>query len=246
MRVPACDRDDYREHRHVYEAEGWGLNADRLEVRIGTSIWLTAGLVVAHAGAAALIWIGSPLPWGGALMMPLIAMSLWCTLRRHALRSDAHAVLHVVLEAGDDTPPHAGMQRRDGSRTAGRLDGTTFVSTALVILRLRIPGAWGASSVLMPRDAMTATAHRHLRVWLRWRALPALRRPAAHADGRDRADAPARVEPIPGSQVYGPDDDGAHISERFGQRYTWRLPRDFVRAFLLRLRRIRTRPHERP
>lgn len=222
------------------------MNGDRLEVRVGHSMWLAAGLVLAHAGAAALAWIGSPLPWASALMTLAIIVSLWCALRRHALRSDAHAVLQVVLEAGDDALPHAMMQRRDGSRTAGRLDGTTFVSTALVILRLRVPCAWGPLSVLLPRDAMTATAHRHLRVWLRWRALPALRREGLHTDGRDRALPPARVEPIPGCSVYGPDDDGAHISEPFGQRYTWRLPRDSVRAFLLRLRRIRIRPHERP
>ncbi|MCW5622570.1 MAG: hypothetical protein KIS79_15785, partial [Burkholderiales bacterium] len=134
------------------------MNGDRLEVRVGHSMWLAAGLVLAHAGAAALVWIGSPLPWASALITLAIGMSLWCTLRRHALRSDAHAVLQVMLEAGDDALPHAVIQRRDGSRTAGRLDGTTFVSTALVILRLRIPGAWRLLSVLLPRDAMTATA----------------------------------------------------------------------------------------
>lgn len=60
------------------------------------------------------------------------------------------------------------IERRDGGVAEATIDPETAVFPWLVVLRCRIEGQ-GESFVLMPQ--MTgAEAHRHLRVWLDWRA----------------------------------------------------------------------------
>jgi hypothetical protein len=63
--------------------------------------------------------------------------------------------------------------RRDGARESVVLEAATTVFTALVILRMR--SQRGREALAVPVSALGAEAHRRLRVWLRWRALPSLR-----------------------------------------------------------------------
>lgn len=63
------------------------------------------------------------------------------------------------------------IERRDGTRDEAEVEPATTVFTRLVILRLRVAGR--VESLVLPRTATGAEAHRQLRVWLQWRAMRA-------------------------------------------------------------------------
>jgi hypothetical protein len=83
-----------------------------------------------------------------------------------------------MLEGREDGAPSARVYLRGGRELMGFLHGSTFVSVPLVILRVRTPGLGRCASVLVPTGAIGAHAHRRLRVWLRWYAVPGLGRNA--------------------------------------------------------------------
>ncbi|MFN4149030.1 MAG: hypothetical protein ACK4E4_05705 [Rhodocyclaceae bacterium] len=62
--------------------------------------------------------------------------------------------------------------RRSSVREEVDIDGETTIFTRCVILRMRL-GHRRQTLVLLP-SAIGVDAHRRLRVWLRWRALPRL------------------------------------------------------------------------
>ncbi|WP_126445505.1 hypothetical protein [Sulfuricystis multivorans] len=70
-----------------------------------------------------------------------------------------------------------GIERRSGACGEAVLDAATTMFTGLVILRLRQGGR--CETLVVPPRATGHDVHRRLRVWLRWRARPALFRDAA-------------------------------------------------------------------
>jgi toxin CptA len=144
------------------------MNGETLKVSLGPSSGLTWLLSGGHAAAAVLVWVTLPMWWGLATCAALVA-SLLLALGRHARRSAAAAVVEVALRQDG----RVDLRRRDGAWLQRRLLPSTFVSPVLVILNLagerwRLPRA-----VLVPTDSVAADDHRRLRVWLRWRPLPA-------------------------------------------------------------------------
>ncbi|MFN3884502.1 MAG: hypothetical protein ACK4Q4_07050 [Rhodocyclaceae bacterium] len=62
--------------------------------------------------------------------------------------------------------------RRSGAREEAEVDGETTVFARFVILRMRL--GHRRQTLVLPPSAIGVDAHRRLRVWLRWRALPRL------------------------------------------------------------------------
>ena len=98
-----------------------------------------------------------------ALCMTLLLLYCWWVWPRqvslrHAcsvtgLRFDSHG-WHVL--------------RRDGSEAGASLQGDTFVSAFLTVVRLREPGRWLPVSVILPVDAASEDSLRRLRLRLRF------------------------------------------------------------------------------
>jgi len=147
-----------------------GLAPERLDLRTRHWAPITSLLIGVHGAAAVLIWSAPRWPWLCVAATLLGAASLVLSLRR------VRAPSGVILECRADAPPSARVYLRGAGELAGLLHGSTFVSVPLVILRLRSPGAWRCASVLLPTGALGAHAHRRLRIWLRWRAVPGLAR----------------------------------------------------------------------
>jgi len=59
------------------------------------------------------------------------------------------------------------IERRDGSLNEAEIEGGTVVYPRLVVLRMRAKGR--SETLVLPRAASGAEAHRRLRVWLKWR-----------------------------------------------------------------------------
>jgi toxin CptA len=136
-----------------------------LRVRLHRSNWLAAALCTAHAVAAAALW-ASQLPWWmSAIATATIAASAAWTVRGHAFRTAASAV--VELELYEDCTLSACTA--DGRWLRYRMVGSSFLSRVLTVLNLRAEDAWIVRSVLISADGMDRDAFRRLRVWLRWR-----------------------------------------------------------------------------
>ena len=139
--------------------------SDRLSIQLRSSVGLMLLMGVAHLLGLLGFWL-APLPWpvaGGATAM--IGISLVRTLRRHALRVSADAL--VELELRDDGS--AAARSRDGGWADYRVDGSSFVSSVLTIVNLRGRGGRRVHAVLVTRDNVETEAFRRLRVWLGWR-----------------------------------------------------------------------------
>lgn len=70
----------------------------------------------------------------------------------------------LTLHADD----HMLIERRDGTQAEAVVELETTVFTGLIILRLRVDDR--VESLVLPRAAVGAEAHRRLRVWLKWQA----------------------------------------------------------------------------
>lgn len=140
-----------------------------LRVRLQPSRQLGLLLCGGHAGAVALSWAAS-IPWWASLAVSLAVLaSLAFCLRAHALRNGPRAVVGVELRLDGSG---AIQDRRGHWREVGVL-GSTFVSPLLTVLNLRLSGAGGRRSLIVTPDALGADEFRRLRVWLRWRGMPA-------------------------------------------------------------------------
>jgi toxin CptA len=127
--------------------------------------WL---LGVSHAGAIVLSWV-IPLKWWLSLALSLAALaSLRDSLRYHALRSAPGALIGLELR----TDGSAAVQDHLGRWSEARLLGSSFVSPALTILNLAVPGVRLHRSLVVAPDSLSADEFRRLRVWLRWRGTP--------------------------------------------------------------------------
>jgi hypothetical protein len=120
-------------------------------------------LIVAHALAIAAAWLALP-TWWSALLCVAIAVSLFASLTRHALRTASQAVVEIVLRH-DAT---ARFTLRDGRIIEGALHPGSFVAASLVIITLAVHPRHRRVSAVVASDALAPDAFRRQRMWLRW------------------------------------------------------------------------------
>ncbi len=118
---------------------------------------LAVALTIAHALAAAGMAL-TRLPAPAKLMLGLfIALSLVRWLRWRPTPS-----LTLKADGGLE------IARRDGSRREAQVLPSTTVFPWLIVLSFRVDGE--KESLPLPVDALGIEAHRHLRLWLKWKA----------------------------------------------------------------------------
>ena len=138
---------------------------ERLSLRLGPSRLLAAVFAGAHVVAGAAQWL-APVPVIYALVCSgALSIHLIWVVRRHALRSDARALIDLELTEDGSVSGRT----RAGLRRAYRVAGSSFVSPFLTVLSLRSETAPWTRHVLIPADSVDADSFRRLRVWLRWR-----------------------------------------------------------------------------
>lgn len=117
-------------------------------------------LTSAMHGAAAACLFAIPLDWyWRAVALPLIAGSLWSSLR-----SSRFASLRLAAKEG------LSVLDADGERVAAALLPESTVFAWLVVLRFRIDGERKAHALTLLPDQMSRDEFRMLRLWLRWNA----------------------------------------------------------------------------
>lgn len=131
---------------------------------LGPSSYLAAILLAGHMSAAALLWwldfslLWKTVAWG-LLLASLIHEE------RMAWRLGADAVLALRIERDGVLRLHI---RKNGWRE-GELLGSSYVSSFLTVINVRLPGERRMRSVVLLPDTIGAEDYRRLRVWLRWR-----------------------------------------------------------------------------
>jgi len=200
-----------------------GLAFERGRSPAGAAVLAGVHLVVLLAWWMVSAWLP-----GTLAVTALIALSLAWELRR------ARARVRVRLDFGADGTPEVSVESSDGTRLAGALERSTFVSPWLVMLRFRVPGSRRCASLPVVRDAVGRSVHRRLRIWLHWAAGPALgggmREVNQISPGRSMAQTMTSTR--------------FRIGSAGGILRACRAT-SFAR-FLLLQRPTRTRPHERP
>ena len=141
-----------------------------LHLALRTSLWMSATLALAHAGACGLLWpltLAAEIKW--AIAAALSASFAW-TLRRTALLRGAGAI--IGLELGEEG--RVSFQTRAGGWQEARLLPTTYVTPLLTVLNLRLAGRRTVRHVVLMPDSLDAETYRQLRVRLRWAQAAAL------------------------------------------------------------------------
>jgi hypothetical protein len=135
-----------------------------LRVDLRPSRALTYALALAHAAAAAATVVALP-QWYVCVPVAaaLLASACW-TLRRHALLLAASAAIALDFRGECD----CAIVCRDGSRLACRVQGSSYVSTWLVVLHLERPGRSLPRYVVLAPDGVASDRWRRLRVRLLW------------------------------------------------------------------------------
>ncbi len=135
-----------------------------LKLSLRRSVYLAWLLVMAHAGAVALLWpLALPLWVKAAIGLAVIA-SLVFFLGHAALLRTPQAVIAVeIKEDGSIT-----LQTRRGEWHECRLSGDSYVSPWLTLLVLRQENRLTPRYVAIMPDNVDAGDFRRLRVWLRW------------------------------------------------------------------------------
>jgi len=161
--------------------------AERLSLRLGSSRILAALLGGAHVGAAAALWLAVPVVYALACSVALSVHLAWA-VRRHALRTDARALIELdVLDDGS-----VSVCTRAGLRRTCRVGRSSFVSPLLAVLNLRPEGGRWTRHLLIAADSVDADGFRRLRVWLRWRWREGEQMPTTPSLAWPRDDNPSR------------------------------------------------------
>jgi len=133
-------------------------------IAIGRSRRLTWLLIVAHAGAAALLWPLAMALWIKAVVAVAIIASLAFFLNHVALLTTPEAVIAVEIREQENIS----LQTRRGEWHECKLSGDSFVSAWLTILVLAQENRRRARHVVIMPDNVDSGDFRRLRVWLRW------------------------------------------------------------------------------
>ena len=137
-----------------------------LKLNIRQSMYLVWLLLLANAGAMALLWPLALPAWGKAAIILAVIASLVFFLGHVALLRTPQAVLAIeIRESGE-----IAVQTRRGEWYDCRLSGDSFVSAWLTIMVLEQENRRAARYVVITPDNVDAGDFRRLRVWLRWAA----------------------------------------------------------------------------
>jgi len=135
-----------------------------LGMRIAPSRRLAASLVAMHAMAAWVVLHGTwPAVYGFAGAMVLLAHATW-SVRRHALLRASASIIALHVSGEDE----CALQALSGERILGQIDGSSFVVTWMIVLRVAVRGRRRLHSVVLLPDAVRAEDFRRLRTRLRW------------------------------------------------------------------------------
>lgn len=137
-----------------------------LKLSIGRSGYLVWLLLLAHAGAIALLWPLAMPVWGKAIVILTVIASLVFFVGHVALLGAPEAVLAVEIKADGEIA----VQTRRGEWHECRLSGDSFVSAWLTIMVLAQENRRAARYVVITPDNADAGDFRRLRTWLRWSA----------------------------------------------------------------------------
>lgn len=148
------------------------MRAASLRITLDRSPLLAGVLVLAHAAAGVCTLALLP-AWVGAPAIAALVASLVFHLRRDALLTASQAVTGFAMKQGD----RCELTLRNGATLQGRVQGSTFVAVALIVVNVHIDDRrWQRPVVLLP-DAAPAETRRALRVWLRYRLRQEARQP---------------------------------------------------------------------
>lgn len=139
-----------------------------MKITLRPSRILTAILVLAHGAAIAMVALaGMPL-WLELIAIAALVASLVFDVRQTALLRAPDALITLEI-ASDD---RLSIQTRRGEWIECEVLGSTYVTSFLTILNLKvIDSGKNTRAVLLP-DSLDAEDFRKLRVWLRWKRDP--------------------------------------------------------------------------
>lgn len=131
-----------------------------IRLEIGRSLWLSAILLLSHAGTLWLLML-MPLPWGLATVLTAaLAYSLLRGLYLHALRNGKQAIVELVW----DTQGRWTLRSAEGQNIPARLSAGSYVSPYLVLLNFVTGRRWQRRTLVLLPDALDAGSFRRLRV----------------------------------------------------------------------------------
>jgi toxin CptA len=131
-----------------------------IRLEIGRSLWLSAILLLSHAGALWLLMLMPLLWWLAAILTGALAYSLLCGLSLHALRIGKQTIVELVW----DTQGRWTLRSAGGQNIPARLSAGSYVSPYLVLLNFVTGRWWQRHTLVLLPDAVDAGSFRRLRV----------------------------------------------------------------------------------
>ena len=129
---------------------------------------MTAILVIAHGVAIAMVALAGIPVWLELIAIAALLGSLVFEVRRIALLRALDAV--IALEVASDD--RFSIQTRRGEWIECEVRGSTYVSSLLTILNLKVIDSGKNKRAVILRDSLDAENFRKLRVWLLWKREP--------------------------------------------------------------------------
>lgn len=145
-----------------YEAATLKNSIPPLRLAPRRSLWLVGLLLVAHAGAFALVFLIPAPAWIRVLLACLISISLIAALNTHALLRSRRAIVHAVWDSDNQWT----LRNAAGDEFDARLLSGSYVNSALVILNFSAGKRWLYRSLVLMPDSLDADTFRQLRVRL--------------------------------------------------------------------------------
>ena len=139
-----------------------------MKIALRPSRILTAILVIAHGVAIAMVALAGIPVWLELIAIAALLGSLVFEVRRIALLRALDAV--IALEVASDD--RFSIQTRRGEWIECEVRGSTYVSSLLTILNLKVIDSGKNKRAVILRDSLDAENFRKLRVWLLWKREP--------------------------------------------------------------------------
>lgn len=133
-------------------------------VTLRRSRYLAAALLCAHiAAGTVLIPLQIALEWKCVISI-LIFASFGHSMRLHAWLSARRSLTAFKLHDRE----HASVQLRDGTWRDARVLATTYISSPLTVINVRLSGELRARHMVVLPDSLDDDEYRRVRVALRW------------------------------------------------------------------------------
>jgi membrane-bound toxin of toxin-antitoxin system len=136
----------------------------KVRIVVGPSRILVAALGPAHLGALSVTLVVVVPAWGKLLIAVALVASGASSICRSALQRDGSAIVELEVEEGS----RVSCCTRDAQWREGQVLPSSFVSSWLTVLNLRLAGATRARHLVILPDNVEKEAFRRLRFLLRW------------------------------------------------------------------------------